>query len=56
MATVFAGEPGPPFPFWKNIEARPSEGLAYKTRAYGGPPEARSQKRWLTTAATSPPI
>jgi acyl-CoA thioesterase len=37
MATVFAGEPGPPFPFWNNIEARPPEGLAYKGRPLGAP-------------------
>lgn len=56
MATVFAGEPGPPFPFWKNIEARPPEGLAYKTRAYGGPPEARTWYRFRPVPAFDEPF
>jgi acyl-CoA thioesterase len=56
MATVFAGEPGPPFPFWNNIEARPPEGLAYKTRAYGGPPEARTWYRFRPAPAFDDPF
>jgi len=56
METVFAGEPGPPFPFWNNIECRPPEGLAHKTRAYGGPPEARMWYRFRPAAAFDEPF
>ena len=56
METVFAGEPGPPFPFWNNIEARPPDGLAHKTRAYGGLPEARMWYRFRPAAAFDEPF
>ncbi len=56
METVFAGEPGPPFPFWNNIECRPPAGLAYKNRAYGGPPEARTWYRFRPAATFDDPF
>lgn len=56
MATVFAGEPGPPFPFWNNIECRPPDGLAHKHRALGGPPEARMWYRFRPAATFEDPF
>jgi acyl-CoA thioesterase len=56
METVFAGEPGPPFPFWNNIECRPPDGLAHKDRAYGGPPETRMWYRFRPAAVFEDPF
>jgi len=56
MATVFAGEPGPPFPFWNNIECRPPDGLAHKHRALGGPPEANMWYRFRPTPRFDDPF
>jgi acyl-CoA thioesterase len=56
MATIFAGEPGPPFPFWNNIECRPPQGLAYKNRPLGGLPHARCWYRFRPAAAFEDPF
>jgi acyl-CoA thioesterase len=56
METIFAGEEGPPFPFWNNIECRPSDGFAHKTRGVGGPPEARTWYRFRPAAAFDEPF
>jgi acyl-CoA thioesterase len=56
METIFAGEPGPPFPFWNNIECRPPAGLAHKTRGYGGAPEAHTWYRFRPGAAYEEPF
>ncbi|MFI5215624.1 MAG: acyl-CoA thioesterase [Candidatus Limnocylindria bacterium] len=56
METVYAGEPGPPFPFWNNIECRPPEGLAHKNRSYGGAPEMSMWYRFRPAAAFEEPF
>ena len=49
METVFAGEPGPPFPFWNNIECRPPAGLALQE-----PRLRRSRPRRARGTASAP--
>jgi acyl-CoA thioesterase len=56
MEAVFAGEPGPPFPFWNNIECRPPDGFARRTRAYGGPPVASAWFRFRPAPAFDEPF
>jgi acyl-CoA thioesterase len=56
METVFAGEPGPPFPFWDNIESRPPDGLAHKHRSFGGAPETQMWYRFRPAAAFEDPF
>jgi acyl-CoA thioesterase len=56
METIFAGEEGPPFPFWNNIESRPWDGFAHKTRGVGGPPEARTWYRFRPAARFDEPF
>jgi acyl-CoA thioesterase len=56
MATIFAGEPGPPFPFWNNIECRPPAGFAHRDRGTGGPPEQRMWYRFRPAASFDEPF
>src|SRR5262245_12633045 len=54
--TIFADEPGPPFPFWKNIETRPPEGYAARNRVYGGAPVASAWYRFRPAGAFDDPF
>lgn len=56
MEAIFADEPGPPFPFWNNIEGRPPDGFAHKTRAFGGAPVSRMWWRFRPVAAFDDPF